>query len=513
MRVMSVIVDEQIRGGRRSTSWIALGVLVLVLGAAYYDSWKTLANTWLTDTTFSHGLLIIPLAVYLAWTKRAELARLPFSPSWVGVVLLVGALSVWLFGRLVHLRVLEHIGLVGALISFVPLVLGTAASRALMFPLGFVCFALPLGKELVPPLMEITADLSVFFLRITGVPVYREGMLLHIPAGTYEVARACSGIKFLTAAVALGAFYAYLNYRSMRKRLIFVGAAIVVAILSNGLRAYLLVLIGHLTDMTFRHDRWHIVLGYVVFGVALLLLFYAGSRYRDDDSAPVSEAAPPVAFGTRAAQRAPAGQLPLLGLLLLAVTPALARVLLASGGSNENIAVMAAPVVPLDEWVARDAAGVAWRPQISGGIARVEGSYGRGEGTVDVFIEVYPVPSADGAEMISYRNSIQADANERLYPDRVIAAGVDGLTDLQVRETRVPGPPARLVWYWYDVAGEIEISPTRAKLAEALTLLKQGRAAQRVVVLSTVEDTTDAARDRLRGFLAAHQAQLLVRTP
>ena len=510
---MSVTVNDYVRGGGRSMAWMALGVLALVLGIAYRDSWSALANTWLTDTTFSHGLLIIPLSVYLAWTKRAVLGRLELRPSWIGLLLLVAALSVWLFGRLIHLRVLEQVGLIGALVSFPPLVLGAAASRVLLFPLGFLCFAVPFGKELVPPLMEITADLSVFFLRLTGVPVYREGMLLQIPAGTYEVARACSGIKFLTAAVALGAFYSYVNYRSLRKRLIFVAAAIAVAILSNGLRAYLLVLIGHLTDMTFRHDRWHIVLGYVVFAISLLLLFYVGSRYRDDDTVEATAGPPQAALRTSAPERAPAWQLPLLGLLLLAATPALARMLIASGGSTENIAAMAAPLAPRDEWTTGDPAGITWRPQISGGIARVEGSYSRGGSPVDVFIEVYPLPSADDAEMISYRNSIQADANERLYPDRAIAAGIDGQPGLQVRETRAPGSPARLIWYWYDVAGERNVSPTRAKLDEARSLLRHGRAAQRVVVLSTPEDAADVARERLRSFLSAHRDQLLPSAP
>ena len=63
------------------------------------------------------------------------------------------------------------------------------------------------------------------------------------------------------------------------------------------------------------------------------------------------------------------------------------------------------------------------------------------------------MPSRDDAEMVSYRNSIQTDANERLYADKVIDPHLPALAGLRVRETEIPGSPARLVWYWYDVAG------------------------------------------------------------
>ena len=507
---MSVAFHEYARGSRRSLCWISFGALAAILALGYQGSWSALINTWRTDTTFSHGLLIIPLAVFIAWQKRHELSRLDLRPSWLGLVWLSAALAIWLLGRLVHVRVLEQVGLIGALQALVPLALGSAATRLLLFPLGFLWFAVPFGKELVPPLMEITADLSVFFLRLTGVPVYREGMLLQIPAGTYEVARACSGIKFLTAAVALGAFYAYINYRTLRKRLIFVAVSIVVAILSNGVRAYLLVLIGHLTDMTFRHDRWHIVLGYVLFGIILLLLFYMGGRYRDDEP----PTALPAAVADTGAGTAFAWRIVVPAVLLMTGVPVVARALIDAGGSTERIAAMSVPLVPAAGWVSAGEAAIDWRPHIAGGASRVEGSYRRDSAPVDVFIEIYPVPSRDDAEMVSYRNSIQKDANERLYADKVIDPRLPALAGLRVRETEIPGSPARLVWYWYDVAGHSTVSPARVKLAELRSVLTQGRAAQRVIVLSTsAVESPATARDRLREFVAAHGSQLVVHEP
>jgi hypothetical protein len=96
---------------------------------------------------------------------------------------------------------------------------------------------------------------------------------------------------------------------------------------------------------------------------------------------------------------------------------------------------------------------------------------------VELFVEVFPLPGADGSEMIAYRNRIQFDANERLYPDRVRSTSLAAHPQFQVRETTVSGAQERLVWYWYDVDGMMLVSPSRAKLAEALALLRHGRGA------------------------------------
>jgi len=506
---MSIAINEFSRGHPQARQWLMLALLVVAFAFTYQEPWGVLINTWWTDTTFSHGLAIVPMSLWLMWRKREELARIALQPSWVGLGLLCIALGILLLGRFMHVRVLEQLGLIGMLQSLVPLVLGVPATKILIFPLGFLWFAVPFGKELVPSLMEVTADLSVFFLRLTGVPVYRDGMLLQIPAGTYEVARACSGIKFLTAAAALGTFYAYCNYQSLRKRVTFIGVSLAVAIVSNGIRAYLLVLIGHLTNMTFQHDRWHIVLGYVVFFIILCLLFYSGQRYRDDP-APVSARVTPVAgIGARAADaRGASWQIPLLGLLLLAGAPVYARAFMQSGGSPAAIAAMSIRPTAADGW--QDAGdAVFWRPHVSGGVQRVEGSYRKGAETVELFIEVFPLPGADGSEMIAYRNRIQFDANERLYPDRVRSTLLAAHPQFEVRETTVSGAQERLVWYWYDVDGMMLVSPSRAKLAEALALLRHGRGAQRLIVLSTPVDAGSDPVRRLDDFVRAHGAQLL----
>ena len=76
--------------------------------------------------------------------------------------------------------------------------------RRILFPLAYLLFAVPLGDFLVGPLQDVTAVFTVWALQLTGIPVYLEGRFFYIPTGAFEVAEACSGIRYLIASLALG---------------------------------------------------------------------------------------------------------------------------------------------------------------------------------------------------------------------------------------------------------------------------------------------------------------------
>src|SRR5690606_10682622 len=111
-------------------------------------------------------------------------------------------------------------------------------AAGLVFPLGYMLFLVPFGDELVPSLQAFTATMAVALTHASGVPAAVDGMFIDTPAGLFEVAEACSGVKFLVAMVALGALVAHLCFRSPARRALFMAAAIVVPILANGVRAW-----------------------------------------------------------------------------------------------------------------------------------------------------------------------------------------------------------------------------------------------------------------------------------
>ncbi len=152
---------------------------------------------------------------------------------------------------------------------------------AIAFPLAFLFLGVPFGEAFLPRLMDWTAEFTVGALRLSGIPVYREGNFFAIPSGQWSVVEACSGLRYLIASLTVGALFAYLNYQRMRKRVLFVALSIVVPVLANFLRAYMIVMIGHLSNMKLAVGVDHFLYGWVFFGIVIGLLFWLGSFWRD----------------------------------------------------------------------------------------------------------------------------------------------------------------------------------------------------------------------------------------
>ncbi|OYV01772.1 MAG: exosortase A, partial [Burkholderiales bacterium PBB5] len=176
---------------------LALVALWLVTGWQYRDTVLAMTTIWDTRETFTHAWVVPPIA--------------------------------FLF------------------VLAVPTLLGWPVARVLAFPLGFIFFCVPVGEFLSPTLMTWTANFTVVALRASGIPVYQEGLQFVIPSGRWSVIEACSGIRYLIASIMVGTLFAYLNYNSLRRRFIFVGISIVVPLVANWLRAYMIVMLGHLS--------------------------------------------------------------------------------------------------------------------------------------------------------------------------------------------------------------------------------------------------------------------------
>src|SRR3546814_524737 len=118
----------------------------------------------------------------------------------------------------------------------------------MVVPICFLFFAVPMGEEVIPLLQTITAEIAVFLLRTTGVPTFHSGLLIEIPSGSFVVADVCSGARFLITTLVLGTLVANFFFVSWRRRILFMLLCLVVPILANGLRAYGIILLAHLTD-------------------------------------------------------------------------------------------------------------------------------------------------------------------------------------------------------------------------------------------------------------------------
>ncbi|PTT78190.1 exosortase A, partial [Pelomonas sp. HMWF004] len=257
---------------------LGLALAWALLALLYADTGAAMVVIWNRSETFAHAWVVPPISAWLVWRRRADLAVLVPQPAlkWLWLMLPLGLL--WLLGDLAAANAATQFAMVGMLVLMVPALLGTEAARRIAFPLGFLFFAVPFGDFLTPWLMERTADFTVLALRGTGIPVYREALQFIIPTGSWSVVQACSGIRYLMASVMVGTLFAYLNYRSLGKRWAFVGVAIVTPLVANWLRAYMIVMLGHLSGNTIATGVDHIIYGWVFFGIIMLAMFMIGVR-------------------------------------------------------------------------------------------------------------------------------------------------------------------------------------------------------------------------------------------
>ncbi|MDF2177286.1 exosortase A [Aliiglaciecola sp. CAU 1673] len=261
-----------------------LGLLLLVFAGWVVIFYKTIWSAvliWERSETFAHCFLILPICIYLIHRSWPSLKSLEVRPNyWIFLPLLAMTL-LYLLGSLAHISVVAQ----GAAFILLPLslwmVLGNSLAKALWFPFCFWLFSIPAGEFLIPSLQNITADISVAMLQLTNIPVYREGLYIAIPGGLFEVAVACSGVRYLIASFSLGVLYAYLTYSQWKKRIVFALFALLLPILANGIRAYGIIIIAYLSDMKLATGVDHLIYGWLFFGIMILLMFSIGGIWAD----------------------------------------------------------------------------------------------------------------------------------------------------------------------------------------------------------------------------------------
>ena len=265
--------------------------LVLAILLLYRDTATVMVGIWWRSETFAHCLLVLPISLWLVWRQRQRLAAMtPRAQPWVLLPLLAVAV-VWLLADLVVVNAAAQFALVAMLVLTVPAVLGFQVTRTILFPLMFLFFGVPFGEFALPMLMEWTADFTVFALQLTGVPVFREGQHFVIPSGNWSVIDECSGVRYLMASFMVGALFAYLNYRSYKRRVIFMLFSLLVPIVANWVRAYLIVMVAHLSGNRIATGVDHVLYGWVFFGIIIFIMFVIGARWSEPDEAMSSDGA------------------------------------------------------------------------------------------------------------------------------------------------------------------------------------------------------------------------------
>jgi len=481
----------------------ALPGLVIVLVAVLLMFGRTglaMVEIWDRSGTFAHAFVVPPIALWLIWRQRAQLALMSPRPSPIFLLPVALAAFAWLLGELVAVNSVTQLAFISLLVLCVPLLLGWPVTRVLAFPLAFLFFCVPIGEFMMPQMMEWTADFTVLAVRLSGVPVYREGLQFIIPSGSWSVVEACSGIRYLIASVMVGTLFAYLNYRSLKRRLIFTGVAFALPLVANWLRAYMIVMLGHLSGNKIATGVDHLIYGWVFFGIVMFLLFMIGMRWVEPD-APLRS--PEVLHEEPAGRGAIA--VALVALLLLAAPGLLERQLRVT----DQAALLSLPVPDLtvQGWQPAASSDADFKPHFERPRAEARLAYAQPGGpAVGVYVAYYRQQDYE-SKLISSSN-VLVPATDKKW--RVTNAGT---RDLAIGSQTLPWRTAQLssadltqtqgdrqwlAWQIYWVGGRWTRSDTLAKLYAARSRLVGEGDDSAVLVLYT--DAAQGGEPLLRRF-------------
>ena len=320
--------------GALRNAWFGLAFGTLAIGVFFQAEIAAAVRTWIESTAYNHCALVIPIVLYLIWDRQSSLRGLAAAPMPTAALLALPAGIAWLIAERLGIMEGRQLAVVTLFEVLCLAMLGWRLWCALLGPLLYLYFLVPFGEFLTPKLQDITAWFIQQGIGYLGFPAYIDGYIIEIPEGTFFVAEACAGLRFLIASIAFGALYAILMYRSHVRRTIFIAVSIIVPIIANGFRALGIVWLGHILGSAEAAAADHIVYGWLFFSFVILMLTALGLPFREDaDPVPATDSPMiPVAGGQRrgmaaglfTAVLAAAGPVIVMGLTTAATLPATA---------------------------------------------------------------------------------------------------------------------------------------------------------------------------------------------
>lgn len=268
--------SPQPRPVHRRAATASLALLTALLVALYAPVLAGLVRQWWLDPNYSHGFLVLPLALWLVWRGRAHWRRLPLAPRASGLAWMAAALLLLVVGSVGAILFLSRCSLLLMIAGLAIYLAGWPRLRAWGFPLAYGLFMIPLPAIVY---YQITFPLQILASRFAGVcldalqiPALREGNLIILPQQTLAVAQACSGIRSLFALLALAVAYAYLAESRLWRRIALAVLMIPIAIVSNGVRIVATGILTYSFGSQWAEGALHASAGVLMFLVALLLL-------------------------------------------------------------------------------------------------------------------------------------------------------------------------------------------------------------------------------------------------
>ncbi len=544
-----------VSGVRKDTSGLLLvAISLVVLLLAFTPTLISFPPAWLNRG--GQGFAAAAFALYLIWRDREKLSD--FRSAIPEVSLVVAGLSLlWLVAFVLNVQVVHQASLPLVVLAWL-LAVGGVRPAVVALPIVAVFFlAVPVWGLLTGILQAMTILANGVLLKVAGIEAVIRGETIEIAAGVFWVAQGCAGINYFETSLLISAIYALSFLKNWKYRFVAVGVAVALSLVSNWLRVFGLIVIGHVTKMQSSLIAEHEFYGWVIFAVAMMIFFAITNRIEKRDrrlTDSIVSATSADETGARSlrdnqssrevVERSSPTRTQQLSPVRLAV-PTFAAVLgpllfLVLGGRGASgVEPAAAPGVNTDRTseirpvllttsdgllaserlespsadATEDSTGVViseatrnaarvppqWRPRYGGADKHQIAQFAFADDTVRQDRLIYTM-QGQGKELISGLNVIAAQ--EHRMAQQTI--GPLDATGRMVNTTVVRTQDgARLVWHWFSVGGSVTHSATRAKLLELLAFVRTNSPPAELITVSALcaPDDCSAANSTLYEFV------------
>jgi exosortase len=470
----------------------------------YWPSALELHRLW-TDwggETYTHGYLIFGLSLWLIVRDRRRLALTPVRAEPMALIPLALMSLAWVFLWRAAIQELQLLLLPLILYAALFAALGRRIARELLFPIGFLYFAMPFWGDINFLVQGLSAKATGALIWLTGIPAYMAGNFVRLPGGAIEIARSCSGLHELIVGLALAALYGKLSEEPWRRRLSWLALMGLLSLMVNWVRIFTVVVAAYETDMRSSLVKHHYWLGWWLFAfVFAAFLWWTGRRPArtartaapKDTTLPEQE--PPAAETSAGAG---IGAAPvLLTLLVLAMLPVLSYGMEWGHSATGTAVAIQWPAAPAG-WAGPSAASESdWQPYFENTSGESLASYADPAGEpVEAFVVAYRVQS-QRAKLLGYSNHLLGRTRERQLRSRSLRL-VDSSSG-RWREIRAldSNGSQSLIWMRYRIGNREFVKPRLSQLWYGLAAIVRPPLSSLTALRTPCRPDCNAAEARL----------------
>jgi exosortase A len=261
---------------------IGLVLVFLFFSLSNIPVLQTIWENSFDDGTYSHAYLIPIISMYLYY-QLSRIGKLTYRDNISILPLTLLCCSATLFFIMVSAQISLGYWAATLAVLLSSVLLIYRANWQVFFPTLFLAFLMPGWGVLTASLQKISINAVSFLMSYTGIPTFVEGNLVTIPAGVFEIADGCSGLRYLIVSLAISSLFSFLYIKNIRNALVFFTVAILGALITNWVRITALILVGEYTNMESDLMTDHNMFGWYLYIPFMFLLFMWGNKLTDYD--------------------------------------------------------------------------------------------------------------------------------------------------------------------------------------------------------------------------------------